>query len=304
MRFSIVIATYNAEKHVEFLIEELVEIFDHKNEVYEIIFVNDASDDKTQETLNEQSKKYNQIRVLELTKNSGQQIAFSAGIENANGEFVILLDDDMLNLKGPLDEILDPLLLEEFDIVIGTSAPKGMVRSLTSKLFWKIMARVSNNVISNRELTLRCFNREVATNYKLYKEKHRSITEIMLDLGYRRTYIELEQIQFRNIKSRHNFHRRFRLFVQILSTSRQNSGMGLIYFSFISLMLLPIFAIFLYFLGLITFENRVALVLAAMIWFSFSSTVFLFGIVLFKISMLLRESQQRPLYHIKREKFR
>jgi hypothetical protein len=40
--------------------------------------------------------------------------------------------------------------------------------------------------------------------------------------------------------------------------------------------------------------------LAAMIWFSFSSTVFLFGIVLFIISMLLRETQQRPLYHIKK----
>jgi hypothetical protein len=157
-------------------------------------------------------------------------------------------------------------------------------------------------VITNRELTLRCFNKEVATNYKLYKEKYRSITEIMLDLGYRRTYIELEQIQFRNIKSRHNFHKRFRLFIQILSTSRQNSGMGLIYFSFLSLLLLPIFAMFLYFLGLITFENRVALVLAAMIWFSFSSTVFLFGIVLFIISMLLRETQQRPLYHIKKRK--
>jgi glycosyltransferase involved in cell wall biosynthesis len=300
MKYSIVIATYNAEEHLESLIEELIVIFEQKNSGYEIVFVNDASNDGTQRILEEQSRKYGQIRVLELTKNSGQQIAFSAGIENVNGEIVILLDDDMVSLNGPINEILKPILADKYDIAIGTSTPKGFVRGLTSKLFWKIMTRVSNNVIKNRELTLRCFNQEVATNYRLYKEKYRSITEIMLDLGYRRTYIELDQVQFRNIKSRHNFHKRFRLFIQILSTSRQNSGMGLMYVSFISLLLLPIFAILLYSLGLIAFENRVAIVLAAMIWFSFSSTVFLFGIVLFIISMLLRETQQRPLYHIKK----
>jgi glycosyltransferase involved in cell wall biosynthesis len=300
MRYSIVIATYNAEEHLESLIQELIEIFLRKERSFEIIFVNDASGDGTQRILEKYSRKYNQIRVLELTKNSGQQIAFSAGIENTNGDVVILLDDDMIDLIRPIEDVLNPILSGEFDIAIGTTTPNGVVRRLTSKLFWKIMARVSNQVIKNRELTLRCFNKEVASNYKLYKEKYRSVTEIMLDLGYRRTYVEVSNIQFRKIKSRHNFHKRFRLFIQILSTSRQNSGMGLMYFSFFSLLMLPISVVTLYYLGFIAFEDRVALVLAIMIWFSFSSTAFLFGIVLFIISMLLRETQQRPLYHLKK----
>jgi protein-S-isoprenylcysteine O-methyltransferase Ste14 len=74
------------------------------------------------------------------------------------------------------------------------------------------------------------------------------------------------------------------------------------YFSFASLILLPVTALILYLIGAITFENRVAVVLGAMIWFSFSSTVFLFGLVLFIIAILLRESQQRPLYHLKNTK--
>jgi glycosyltransferase involved in cell wall biosynthesis len=302
MEYSIVVATYNSAKHINQFVLELLDIFQKKQSEFEIVLVNDSSSDSTQKILEDLSCKHSQIQILELTRNSGQQIAFSAGIDNANGRVVILLDDDMLNFEEAINSVIQPVILGEYDIAIGTSSPKGSIRRITSKFFWKIMSRISNQVIKNRELTLRCFSREVASNYKLYKERSRSITEIMLDLGYRRTYIELKNIGFRNIQSRHNFHKRFRLFLQILTTSRQNSGVGLMYFSFISLILLPITSLVLYLIGAITFENRVAFVLAGMIWFSFSSFVFLFGLVLFIIAILLRESQQRPLYHLKNKK--
>jgi dolichol-phosphate mannosyltransferase len=302
MEYSIVVATYNSAKHINQFVLELLDIFQKKFSEFEIILVNDSSSDATQEILEDLSRQNSQIQVLELTRNSGQQIAFSAGIDNANGRLVILLDDDMLNFEEAINTVIHPVILGEYDIAIGTSSPQGSIRRITSKFFWKIMSRISNQVIKNRELTLRCFSREVASNYQLYKERSRSITEIMLDLGYRRTYIELKDVGFRNIQSRHNFHKRFRLFLQILTTSRQNSGVGLMYFSFISLIFLPITSFILYLIGAITFENRVALVLAGMIWFSFSSIVFLFGLVLFIIAILLRESQQRPLYHLKNKR--
>lgn len=302
MDFSIVVATYNSAGHIESFSLELLGIFQKNRSNFEIILVNDASSDSTQKALENLSHNHPQIQILELTRNSGQQIAFSAGIDKANGKIVILLDDDMLNFEEAINSVIQPVVLGDYDIAIGTSSPKGSIRLITSKFFWKIMSRISNQVVKKRELTLRCFSQEVASNYKLYRERSRSITEIMLDLGYRRTYIEIKKFSFRNIKSRHNFHKRFRLFLQILTTSRQNSGIGLMYFSFASLMLLPITALILYLIGAITFDNRVAIVLGAMIWISFSSTVFLFGLVLFIIAILLRESQQRPLYHLKNTK--
>ena len=74
------------------------------------------------------------------------------------------------------------------------------------------------------------------------------------------------------------------------------------YFSLFSLILLPASTLILYLIGAVTFDDRVAVVLATMIWLSFSSIVFLFGLVLFIIALLLRESQQRPLYHLKNVK--
>jgi dolichol-phosphate mannosyltransferase len=302
MNFSIVVATYNSEGHIDSFCLELLNVFHKKQSEFEIILVNDSSSDGTQKVLEELSRKHTQIKVLELTRNAGQQIAFSAGIDHANGNVVILLDDDMINFEESINNVVEPIALGDFDIAIGTSSPNGSIRRITSKFFWKIMSRISNQVVKERELTLRCFSQEVASNYKLYKERSRSITEIMLDLGYRRTYIEIKKVSFRNIKSRHNFHKRFRLFLQILTTSRQNSGIGLMYFSLISVLLLPTTALILYLTGAITFQNREAVVLGVMIWFSFSSIVFLFGLVLFVIAILLRESQQRPLYHLKNKK--
>lgn len=299
MDYSIIIGTYNSQNHIRFLVEEIVKIFKDKKASFEIVLVNDASLDNTQHVLEDLSLSHKEIRIFELTRNSGQQIAFSAGIDHSIGDLIVLLDDDMVNIAIPLNEIIGPVSTKEFDIAIGTSTPRGLARKITSRIFWKFMAKISNQVIKNRELTLRCFSREVATQYKLYKERLRSITEIMLDLGYRRTYVELNSLEFRGIKSRHNFHKRFKLFIQIISTSRQNSGIGLMYFAIFSFAMLPLSIVTFYILGMISLENRSALIIAGMIWLSFSSFVFIFGLVLFVISMLLRETQQRPLYHVK-----
>jgi glycosyltransferase involved in cell wall biosynthesis len=299
MDYSIIIATYNSQNHIRFLVEEIVKIFKDKKASFEIVLVNDASLDNTQQVLENLSLSHQEIRIFELTRNSGQQIAFSAGIDHATGDLIVLLDDDMVNVEIPLNEIIGPVSRKEFDIAIGTSSPRGFARRVTSRVFWKLMGKISSQVIKNRELTLRCFSREVASQYKLYKERLRSITEIMLDLGYRRTYVEVNSLEFRGIKSRHNFHKRFKLFIQIISTSRQNSGFGLMYFGIFSFTMFPFSVITFYILGMISLENRTALIIAGMIWLSFSSFVFIFGLVLFVISMLLRETQQRPLYHVK-----
>ena len=105
MEYSIVVATYNSAKHINQFVYELLDIFRKKLSEFEIILVNDASSDTTQKILEDLSRKNSQIQILELTKNSGQQIAFSAGIDNANGRVVILLDDDMLNFEAAINSV-------------------------------------------------------------------------------------------------------------------------------------------------------------------------------------------------------
>lgn len=280
MDYSLIIATFNSQNHIRFLVDEVIKIFKDKKVSFEIILVNDASSDDTQQVLENLSYNHREIRILELTRNSGQQIAFSAGIDHATGNLIVLLDDDMVNVEIPLNEIISPVSRKEFDIAIGTTTPRGFARRVTSRIFWKSMGKISNQVIKTRELTLRCFSSEVASQYKLYKERLRSVTEIMLDLGYRRTYVEVNSLEFRGIKSRHNFHKRFKLFIQIISTSRQNSGFGLMYFGIFSVIMFPLSVITFYVLGIISLENKTALIIAGMIWLSFSSFVFIFGLVL------------------------
>ena len=161
------------------------------------------------------------------------------------------------------------------------------------------MNRLSKGVISNRELTLRCFTEKVAEQYKLYSENYRSVTEIMFNIGFNRIYVPVEIYNLNVNKSRYNVHSRIRLFIQIITTFRRNSGMGLIYFSVFTVFLFPFMAFILYNASIITFTDKRSVILAGMIWLSWTITLFLFGLVIFILSIVVRETQNRPLYHLK-----
>ncbi len=298
---SVIVATFNAETHITLCIRNLISILSATQETFEIVVINDGSTDETRLKLESLESEASNLKVFELSRNSGQQIAFTAGVEAAAGNFLVLMDDDMEISPDDLSRVVSPVMLGKCDIAIATAKPTGLFRRLSSMIFWKIMNRISDGAVAYRELTLRCFTREVAENYLLYRERSRSITEIMLDLGYTRRYVENMNLKYYMTRSRHNFHSRLKLFLQILTTSRKNSGLGLIYLSVFSLIVFPSAVLLAYVFGMINFQSRVAIVLAAISWLSTSLVIMLFGMTIFTISIVMKETQQRPLYHLKKK---
>ena len=89
---SIVIPTYNSEKSIKKLCETVI------NEVkveFEIILINDAATDNTEETINKLQLIYNSIRVMNLDKNIGRVGSTLLGINLAKGDFLVTMDDDL-----------------------------------------------------------------------------------------------------------------------------------------------------------------------------------------------------------------
>lgn len=299
-QITVVIATYNSELFLAHIVKKIHSFLVKNSYISEIIIVNDASTDMTQKVASQLSYKFKNIRVLELTKNSGQQIALSAGIDHCAGKYIVLVDDDNLDIDFALSSVITPVVNKKCDIAIATTQPKGFFRKYSSSFFWWVIKRLSNGVINSRELTIRCFTKKVAEQYRLYGENHRSVTEIMFNLGFNRIYIPV-QIDNRNMnKSRYNIHSRIKLFIQIITTFRNNSGIGLIYFSVITVLFFPITCFILYYTNVISFADRPSIILAGMIWLSWTITIFLFGLVIFTLSIIVRETQNRPLYHLKR----
>ncbi len=299
VHLSVVVATYKNAKSIDNFVRHLLEVLDTISTNFEIILIDDASTDQTASIIDDMLENNSRIASYTLTRNVGQQIAFSAGIAKSSGEYVLLLDDDTMPDLESFTLVMSPVINGKCDVCIATRSPTGLIRRSTSFVFWKAISAITHNAIPHRELTLRCFTREVANSYTKYSEQHRSLTEIMYDIGFTRNYVNLTKLRFSKVNSRHNFHNRFRLFLQITLAMRKNSGLGLIYFSFLSLALLLPGIGASYALGLIDFRNSANTIIVAIIWVTWSITIFILGLIMFLNSIILRESRNRPLYHVR-----
>ena len=113
---SIVIPAYNEEDNIQVLYEKLSFECKKMDQDYEIIFVDDGSDDRTFKLLCELQLQDSSVKVIKLSRNHGHQLALSAGIDNASGKYTITMDSD---LQHPPEMI--PSFIEEakkgFDII-------------------------------------------------------------------------------------------------------------------------------------------------------------------------------------------
>ena len=94
IELSVVSTIYNDGKTVPVLVDEFIKVLKPLNIEFEIILVNDGSKDNSEEAIHAECKKYNFVKGISLARNYGQQIAVSAGIKHATGNYVLIIDGD------------------------------------------------------------------------------------------------------------------------------------------------------------------------------------------------------------------
>ncbi len=115
---SVVIPCYRSTKTLQTLVERLHGVLDELSDDYEIILVNDQSPDDTWNTITQLMKKYPAVRGLDLARNSGQQIAVLCGLQNARGELIVTMDDDLQHQPQEIPKLLTGLIDNDADIAI------------------------------------------------------------------------------------------------------------------------------------------------------------------------------------------
>lgn len=115
-KISIIIPTYNGEKTITKLVNELLVVFrKHKKE---IVIVNDNSPDKTHHFCLNISRKLNRyITYIKLSKNFGEHNAVMAGLRNCTGDIIIIMDDDFQNKPKEALKLAEFTLQNNFDVV-------------------------------------------------------------------------------------------------------------------------------------------------------------------------------------------
>ena len=141
IRLSIIIPVYNSSKILEKLINEInSNLYETFKDNYEIILINDFSNDNSWETIKKISEKFNFIKGINLSYNVGQHGAIFVGLKNSIGDRIIIMDDDLQHPPQSLMSIYEKLDL--FDACYTLYIKRKHVN-------WKIFVSILNNFFSS-----------------------------------------------------------------------------------------------------------------------------------------------------------
>jgi len=191
---SIVIPIYNEAPNVTPLYKAVTSIIKKLPHQFELIFVNDGSSDNTSELIQRVAKKDKKVRVVELARNFGKEIAVTAGIHTARGDAAVIMDAD---LQHP-PELL-PKFVEEWekgaDVVVGVkkySDKESWFKRFSSNSFYAILGKVSSAKITPHASDFRLISRKVIDTFKTFTERNRMTRGLIDWAGYDRRYVYFE----------------------------------------------------------------------------------------------------------------
>ena len=189
IKYSIVVPLYNEELVIEETHKRLSAVMQGTNEEYEIIYVNDGSRDKTPELAKEIMQKDKNVCLINFSRNFGHQTAITAGMDNARGQAIVVIDAD---LQDPPEIILDMIAKwkEGFDVVYGRrSVREGetVFKKVTAKVFYRFLSSLTDIDIPTDTGDFRLIDRKVCDALKSVKEKNRYIRGLISWLGFKQT---------------------------------------------------------------------------------------------------------------------
>lgn len=182
-KLSLVICVFNEESNIIPLSNQIIAALNDYN--FEAIFVDDGSSDRTREEIigiNDE-----RFILVELKRNYGQSSALQAGIDQANGEFVVLLDGDLQNDPADVPMMLEMMEKEEWDMVAGVRANRkdgALLRKLPSKIANYMIRKSTGIHMKDLGCTLKIFTSETIKSIHIYGELHRYIPALIAMEGF------------------------------------------------------------------------------------------------------------------------
>jgi glycosyltransferase involved in cell wall biosynthesis len=187
---SLIIPVYNEEENLPLLFDAIQQVLRSLEYSWEVIFVDDGSQDKSLSVLESLLKKDSEhVRVVVFRRNFGQTAAISAGFDHAQGEIIILLDADLQNDPEDIPVLLTKLD-EGYDLVSGWRKDRKdnrFTRTIPSNLANGLISWVTGVRLHDYGCTLKAYRREVLKGFRLYGEMHRFIPVFAHSVGARIT---------------------------------------------------------------------------------------------------------------------
>ena len=301
LKLSIVSPFYNGQEYIEAFYHQISESVKELNVGYEIILIDDGSSDSSLEKVKHFAEVDSNLIVLQLSKNFGHHKAMMAGLAQAQGEYVFLIDSD-------LEE--DPSLIKPFwtymqevdnvDVIFGVqNQRKGKLsEKLSGWLFYTLFNVISSVKIPRNLSTIRLMTRDYVSALLLHQEKNIFLAGLMQLNGFQQHAYKFTKLS--RGKSSYTIGKKLRLLVDAVTGF---SSAPLIYIFYLGLFITTFsmsFAVY-YTIRQLMYQHGVSgwTSLMVSIWFIAGIIIFSLGLIGIYLAKIYTEVKNRPNHIIK-----
>ena len=305
---SIIIPVFNESESIGYLLDEVLNVMCSNKLNFEIVVVNDGSQDSTSNVLDELTIKIKELSVISLRTNYGQTAAMAAGFDNSNGEVVITLDGDLQNDPNDIPKLISHIN-EGYDLICGwryDRKDKLINRRIPSKIANKLIANVTGLKLHDYGCSLKAFKKEILDDIKLYGELHRFLPVLAKIEGAKIKEIKVNHRSRKYGSSKYGIDRTFRVLMDLLTVwfmtkflTRPMYGFGFV--GIISILVSLGMTSYLFIIKILGEDigNRPMLMFALILGIA-GVQLFSFGLLSELLIRTYHESQNRPIYRIRK----
>ena len=197
---SVVVPCYNEEESVALFYSVLmqhVSFLEEKHMELELLYIDDGSKDRTAEEVKKLREKDERVHLLSFSRNFGKEAAMYAGMENANGDYVVLMDVDLQDPPSLLPEMFSYIEQGYDSVATRRVSRKGEppIRSFFARMFYRLMRKISKTEIMDGARDYRMMTRQMVDAILSMHEYNRFTKGIFGWVGFETKWMEYENVE-------------------------------------------------------------------------------------------------------------
>jgi glycosyltransferase involved in cell wall biosynthesis len=307
-KVSIVLPVFNEEESLHLLNQKITETMNSRSWAYEIIYVDDGSGDRSADVIRELALRNDHVRGIILRRNFGQSAATAAGIDQADGDIIVIMDSDMQNDPADIPKLVERIEAGA-DIVSGWRKHRKdnvFIRNFPSWVANRLIKKISGLKIHDLGCSLKAYRKEIIKEVKLYGETHRFIAIYANMIGGTVEEVEVRHHPRQFGVSKYGLNRVVKVLLDLITLQYmlRYATRPIYFFGKLSL--------FVTFLGMCSFGGLLAhkfmfgtsfvrspfLLLTSMLVLVAFQTL-ITGLIAEILMRVYHESQKKPVYHIR-----
>jgi glycosyltransferase involved in cell wall biosynthesis len=217
-KISIIVPLYNEEESLQPLVNEIRKTLKPLNVSYEVLLIDDGSNDKSLSLIKEIARTDNRFKFISFRKNYGKSAALQVGFKNAAGDVIITMDADLQDDPSEIANLIKKLE-EGYDLCSGWKKQRfdPLIKKYSSRFFNYVTRIISGIKIHDFNCGLKAYRADVVKNIKVYGELHRYIPVLAKWQGFSVTEVVVKHHPRRYGKTKFGISRFFKGFIDLIT---------------------------------------------------------------------------------------